>query len=262
MSSSASPRTKSNTGASSQLPQPLRILLVKIEECAQILLAHISEFLLRMPCSTWTCRGWLTASFGPDAGNFLLQRAPPFPVGEEGVHAAAVGHEVARVHRADALEHAQRDAVDQLLVVHVEAFARRSFGKPGQTLHWPSTAVDCRRLRAKVMDIDEEAPGSLRWARSRACVHRTGRHRGGNGERCAAKEPLLGVSIVFAAGRTTNTDVNGNYRTQLPAGDYTVLFRSVGYGGQTGTAARGRRAGAVRSSLAWSRALRSSTRWW
>lgn len=45
----------------------------------------------------------------------------------------------------------------------------------------------------------------------------------------ATKEPLVGVSILFATGRTASTDVNGGFTASLPAGDYTVLFRSVGY---------------------------------
>lgn len=52
----------------------------------------------------------------------------------------------------------------------------------------------------------------------------------------ATKEPLVGVSILFAtadksghASHTASTDVNGAFAVSLPAGDYTVLFRSIGY---------------------------------
>lgn len=45
----------------------------------------------------------------------------------------------------------------------------------------------------------------------------------------ATKEPLVGVSILFATGRTASTDINGTFSTALPAGDYTALFRSIGY---------------------------------
>jgi len=45
----------------------------------------------------------------------------------------------------------------------------------------------------------------------------------------ATKEPLVGVSILFATGRTASTDINGTFNTALPAGDYTALFRSIGY---------------------------------
>lgn len=43
------------------------------------------------------------------------------------------------------------------------------------------------------------------------------------------KEPLVGVSILFATGHTASTDVDGAYRVELPPGDYQVLFRSIGY---------------------------------
>jgi outer membrane receptor protein involved in Fe transport len=45
----------------------------------------------------------------------------------------------------------------------------------------------------------------------------------------ATKEPLVGVSILFATGRTASTDINGAFSSSLPGGDYTVLFRSIGY---------------------------------
>ncbi len=45
----------------------------------------------------------------------------------------------------------------------------------------------------------------------------------------ATKEPLVGVSILFATSHTASTDVNGAFAASLPAGDYTVLFRSIGY---------------------------------
>jgi iron complex outermembrane receptor protein len=45
----------------------------------------------------------------------------------------------------------------------------------------------------------------------------------------ATKEPLPGVSIAFAPGISASTDINGAFSKSLPAGEYTVLFRSVGY---------------------------------
>lgn len=45
----------------------------------------------------------------------------------------------------------------------------------------------------------------------------------------ATKEPLPGVSILFATGHTAATDINGSFSAALPAGDYNVLFRSIGY---------------------------------
>jgi outer membrane receptor protein involved in Fe transport len=45
----------------------------------------------------------------------------------------------------------------------------------------------------------------------------------------ATKEPLIGVSILFSAGRTATTGVDGSFQKTLPSGDYVVLFRSVGY---------------------------------
>ena len=43
------------------------------------------------------------------------------------------------------------------------------------------------------------------------------------------KETLVGVSILFATGHTATTDANGAFTAALPAGDYTALFRSIGY---------------------------------
>jgi hypothetical protein len=45
----------------------------------------------------------------------------------------------------------------------------------------------------------------------------------------STKELMVGVSISFATGRNTSTDLEGAFRYTLPAGDYSVLFRSVGY---------------------------------
>ena len=45
----------------------------------------------------------------------------------------------------------------------------------------------------------------------------------------ATNESLPGVSILFTVGRTTATDVNGSFRIDLPPGDYTAIFRSIGY---------------------------------
>jgi outer membrane receptor protein involved in Fe transport len=47
------------------------------------------------------------------------------------------------------------------------------------------------------------------------------------------KEAMVGVGISFATGRNTSTDLDGAFTATLPAGDYTVLFRSVGYEDQT-----------------------------
>ncbi|MBL0046456.1 MAG: TonB-dependent receptor plug domain-containing protein [Flavobacteriales bacterium] len=43
------------------------------------------------------------------------------------------------------------------------------------------------------------------------------------------KEPLIGVSILFGPGKSASTDIEGAFRKTLPVGDYSVLFRSVGY---------------------------------
>ena len=45
----------------------------------------------------------------------------------------------------------------------------------------------------------------------------------------ATKEPLIGVSILFGPGKSASTDIEGAFRKTLPVGDYSVLFRSVGY---------------------------------
>ncbi len=60
------------------------------------------------------------------------------------------------------------------------------------------------------------------------CAAQTGTVQGVVSD-AANKEPLPGVSILFAAGRSTSTEVDGSFRKELPAGSYTVLFRSIGY---------------------------------
>jgi len=50
----------------------------------------------------------------------------------------------------------------------------------------------------------------------------------------AFKETLPGVSILFThpsgyTGRSVSTDINGAFTATLPAGDWTVLLRSIGY---------------------------------
>lgn len=50
----------------------------------------------------------------------------------------------------------------------------------------------------------------------------------------ATKETLPGVSILFTypsgyTGRSVTTDANGAFTATVPAGDWKVLFRSIGF---------------------------------
>lgn len=47
------------------------------------------------------------------------------------------------------------------------------------------------------------------------------------------KQSIIGAAVVYAPGRGTVTDVDGNYRFSLPAGEYAVLFSSLGFTSRT-----------------------------
>ena len=44
-----------------------------------------------------------------------------------------------------------------------------------------------------------------------------------------SREPLFGVSVVYAPGKGAATDPSGAYSMPLPVGEYTITFSSVGY---------------------------------
>ncbi len=42
-------------------------------------------------------------------------------------------------------------------------------------------------------------------------------------------DPLIGASIMYADGKGTSTDIDGNYKLTVPNGKYTIVARYVGY---------------------------------
>ncbi len=98
------------------MAEALGEILIQVEEHPQLVRAHEGE----LPLGGLDHRAAedRTGQHLADTGHFF-QRAPYRLVGEKRIHATAIGHEVARVHRPDAFEQRERDAVDQLAVIHV-----------------------------------------------------------------------------------------------------------------------------------------------
>ena len=46
-------------------------------------------------------------------------------------------------------------------------------------------------------------------------------------------EALIGVSVVYAPGKGTATDLDGVYRLSIPAGEQRVMFSFLGYASRT-----------------------------
>ena len=49
----------------------------------------------------------------------------------------------------------------------------------------------------------------------------------------ASSETLIGASVLYAPGKGTQTDIDGNYSLKLPDGEYTLTFSYVGYLSET-----------------------------
>src|SRR3989344_1842512 len=46
------------------------------------------------------------------------------------------------------------------------------------------------------------------------------------------KEPLIGVNVILNDGSGAATDINGDYKISVAPGNYTIIFRFIGYTSQ------------------------------
>jgi hypothetical protein len=225
-SRSAFPFTKSDHGRILGLFQAAWVFGIQVEERTQLVLADVLHLLLRSGDDL------LVGDAGDELGTYawhLLQRVLQLLVREDGLHPTAIRHQVAGVHGADALEHAQCDPMDEFLFSH---------GGKSLFLHLPGSAVKpagCDMWNQMNGRAHEYSRVMLRLIVALFALSGTFSATAqttllkGVVRDSLSNEPLFGASVIHAPGKGVATDLSGAYSLPLPFGEYTITFSCVGY---------------------------------